>query len=297
MSLRKSPELTPALLAAARSNAQHSTGPRSASAKQNVKLNALKHGVYARDENRHKTMLALGEDPEKLQTLTEEFMTTFGSGDALYQKQVEDLAWLYSRRDRLERVQDGLRRRALQAIDDWQHHRQQEMARVTFDSSQHVMIDVDLPDSTDRGVMLRKTISYLELVREEVKQRTFRQRQYSILEDLYRGLGIKGWRMGLIFRLLHRFGDPIQIQRPASGRGMEGVPAQARGQLRRAGRAGARGVAATAGGGNRQRQGRIRICGKGERGASGAGTGRLPCAGGGDVGDAAAPGSLPGPLD
>ncbi len=210
MSLRKSPELMPALLAAARNNAQHSTGPRSPAAKQNVKLNALKHGVYARDENRHKTMLALGEDPEQLQTLTEEFVKTFGSGDALWRKQVEDLAWLYSRRDRLERLQDGLRRRALQAIDGWQHHRQQEMARVTFDSSQHVMIDVNLPDSSDRGVMLRKTISYLELVREEVKQRTFRQRQYVILEGLYRG--IKGWRMGLIFRLLHRFGDPLEIR-------------------------------------------------------------------------------------
>ena len=209
MSLRKSPELTPALLAAARRNAQHSTGPRSPAAKQNVKLNALKHGAYVRDENRHKTMLALGEDPEKLQMLTEELMSAYGPGDALWQKQVEDLAWLYSRRDRLERVQDGLRRRALQAIDGWQHHRQQEMARVTFDSSQHVMIDVDLPDSSDRGVMLRKTISYLELVREEVKQGTFRQRQYAILEGLYRG--IKGWRMGLIFRLLHRFGDPIEI--------------------------------------------------------------------------------------
>ncbi len=43
MSLRKPPELTPALLAAARRNAQHSTGPSSAAAKQNVKLNALKH--------------------------------------------------------------------------------------------------------------------------------------------------------------------------------------------------------------------------------------------------------------
>jgi hypothetical protein len=41
MSLRKSPQLTPALLAAARRNAQHSTGPRSAAAKQNSKLNAL----------------------------------------------------------------------------------------------------------------------------------------------------------------------------------------------------------------------------------------------------------------
>jgi hypothetical protein len=37
MSLRKSPQLTPALLAAARNNAQHSTGPRSA-AKQNSEL-------------------------------------------------------------------------------------------------------------------------------------------------------------------------------------------------------------------------------------------------------------------
>ena len=52
MSLRKSPELTPALLAAARQNAQHSTGPRSADAKHNSKLNALKHGAYVVDENR-----------------------------------------------------------------------------------------------------------------------------------------------------------------------------------------------------------------------------------------------------
>ena len=41
MSLRKSPELKPALLAAARANAQHSTGPRSPAAEQNSKLNAL----------------------------------------------------------------------------------------------------------------------------------------------------------------------------------------------------------------------------------------------------------------
>jgi hypothetical protein len=42
MSLRKSPELTPQLLAATRHNAQHSTGPRSPAAKQHSKLNALK---------------------------------------------------------------------------------------------------------------------------------------------------------------------------------------------------------------------------------------------------------------
>jgi hypothetical protein len=207
MSLRKSPQLTPALLAAARSNAQHSTGPRSPTAKQNSKLNGLKHGAYVKSENQRQAMLALGEDPEHLQTLTQELMSAFGPGDVLWQKQVEDLAWLYSRRESLERAQAGLKRRALQAIDDWQHRRRQEMARVTFDASQHEMIEVDLAGSTDRGVGLRKTLSYLELVREEVKQRTFRPRQYAVLESLYRGM--KGWRQALIFSLLHRFGDPV----------------------------------------------------------------------------------------
>jgi hypothetical protein len=210
MSLRKSPQLTPALLAAARANAQHSTGPRSPTAKQNSKLNALKHGLYVSDENQRQAMIALGEDPEQFQTLTQELMSDFGPGDALWEKQIEDLAWLYWRRERLERAQAGLKRRALQAIDDWQHRRQQEMARVTFDPSQHEMLDVNLSESTDRGVTLRKILSFLELVREEVKQRTFQTRQYAVLESLYRGA--TGWRQALIFSLLHRFGDPMYLE-------------------------------------------------------------------------------------
>jgi hypothetical protein len=209
MSLRKSPQLTPRLLAAARQNAQHSTGPRSPAAKQNVKLNALKHGVYVSDENQRQAMAALGEDPEQFQTLTEELMTAFGPGDALWEKQVEDLAWLYWRHERLERAQAGLKRRALQAIEDWQHRRRQEMARVTFDASQHEMLDVNLSESTDRGVVLKQMLSFLELVREEVKQRTFRLRQVGVLESLYKG--VMGWRVGLICRLLQRFCDAPRL--------------------------------------------------------------------------------------
>jgi hypothetical protein len=197
------------LLAAARNNAQHSTGPRSAAAKQNSKLNALKHGGRVRDENRCQAMLALGEDPGQFQTLTQELMSAFGPGDALWEKQVEDLAWLYCRRERLERAQEGVMRRALQAIDDWQHRRKQEMARVTFDASQHEMLNVNISESTDRGVALRKMLSFLELVREEVKQRTFRVRQYAVLESLYEGT--TGWRQALMFRLLHRFSDPMYL--------------------------------------------------------------------------------------
>ena len=209
MSLRKSPQLTPQLLAAARNNGQHSTGPRSPAAKQNVKLNALKHGAYVSDENLRQSMLALGEDPEQFQTLTQQLMSAFGPGDALWKKQIEDLAGLYWRRERVERVQAGLMRRALQAIEDWQHRRQQEMARVTFDASQHEMLDVNLSESTDRGVVLKQMLSFLELVREEVKQRTFRLRQVGVLESLYKG--VMGWRVGLICRLLQRFCDAPRL--------------------------------------------------------------------------------------
>jgi DNA-binding transcriptional MerR regulator len=98
----------------------------------------------------------------------------------------------------------------LQAIDDWQHRRQQEMERVTFDASQHEMLNVNISESTDRGVALKKILSFLELVREEVKQRTFRVRQYAVLESLYEGT--TGWRQALMFRLLHRFSDPLHLR-------------------------------------------------------------------------------------
>jgi len=154
-------------------------------------------------------MRALGEDPQEFENSKQELKSAFGPGDALWEKQIEDLAWLYCRRERLERAQAGLRRRALQGIDDWQHHRRQEMARVTFAASRHEMLDVSLSESTDRGVALRKMLSYLELVQEEVKQRTFQPRQYAVLEPLYRGM--VGWRQGLIFSLLHRFSDPLYV--------------------------------------------------------------------------------------
>jgi hypothetical protein len=44
MSLRKSPKLTAALLAANRQNAQKSTGPRTARGKTRARLNGLRHG-------------------------------------------------------------------------------------------------------------------------------------------------------------------------------------------------------------------------------------------------------------
>ena len=203
MSLRKSPQLTPALLAAARANAEHSTGPRSAAAKQNSKLNALKHGGRVSDENRCLAMLALGEDPEEFENLKQELMSALTPGDALWEKQIDDLAWLYCRRERLERAQAGLKRRALQGIDDWQHRRQQEMARVTFDASQPWAIDLDMTEPADPGVRLRMLLSFLELIRAQVKQRNFKPRQASEIETLYHN--DVGWRQARLLALLRLF--------------------------------------------------------------------------------------------
>jgi len=49
MSLRKSPERTPAFLAAQRRNAQKCTGPKTPKGKVRSSLNALKHGRFAQD--------------------------------------------------------------------------------------------------------------------------------------------------------------------------------------------------------------------------------------------------------
>ena len=48
MSLRKSPTLTPALLAACRRNARKSTGPRTAQGKANTRMNALREAGRSR---------------------------------------------------------------------------------------------------------------------------------------------------------------------------------------------------------------------------------------------------------
>jgi hypothetical protein len=214
MSIRKSPELTSPLLAATRGNARRSTGPRSAAGKQNSKFNALKHGAYVSFENQRESMQALGEDPERFQALSEELRSAFAPGDALQERQVEDLAWLYWRRERLERALSGLRRRALQGIEAWQHRRRREMADATFDASQHELVDWNLPVPNDRGVKLRLRLSYLGVIREEVKQGEYRPRQGTVLESVY--LDGMGWRPKLIYALWYRFWTVVETAQEAA---------------------------------------------------------------------------------
>jgi len=169
MSLRQAPRGTPALADVARQNSTRSTGPRSPAGKERMKLNALRHGAYTAPENERAAMLALGEDPQEYEFLKGDLMLSYGPGDPLWEKQIEDLAKLYWRRRRLERLLGGLMRRALIEVEERQHQRERAVSEATFEPTMFEMLDAQIPESPDPGVLARWNLSYLELGRALVR--------------------------------------------------------------------------------------------------------------------------------
>ena len=205
MSLRKSTYLTPQRLDAARRNAQHSAGPRSEAGKQRMKLNALKHGCDAAPENEAAVMRALGEDPERYRALQRELATSYGPGDALWDQQVADLAKLYWRRNRIERMETSLMRRALLAVEERQRERLKEIAAATFDASRSLATDPKLPVPAEPCARLRQQLSRLTAIHEQLKQGIVTSMQYRVIQNF---LGTTpGWRPARIAPLMLMFSN------------------------------------------------------------------------------------------
>ncbi len=210
MPLRKSTCLTPQRLDAARRNSQHSTGPRSEAGKQRMKMNALKHGCDAAPENEAAVMRALGEDPERYAALQRELATTYGPGDALWDRQLADLAKLYWRRNRIERMETGLMRRALEAVEERRRGLARDLADVTFEPSQCEAVAANLPKPTHPLVRLRLLISLWGVIREQVRQRLFSLAQQKQIESYYQGE--LGWRPRQIVHLLGLFWGSADVR-------------------------------------------------------------------------------------
>jgi len=219
MSLRKSTSLTAPRLAAARRNCQHSTGPRTPAGKERVKMNALKHGGEAAPENEAAVMRALGEDPVEYEALKRELRLTYGPGDPLWTQQLEDLARLYWRRRRLERIQTGLMRRALQGHAERRRGRAKALADATFDATQFNPLAADLGLPTDLCVRRRQLLSLLGVIRAQLGQRIFRARQKYLMETYYRGM--VGWRPVQIAHLLHLFVERANYQEQEDAEGLQ----------------------------------------------------------------------------
>jgi hypothetical protein len=201
MSIRQSPQLTQPLLDAARSNGRRSHGPCTAAGKQNSKMNALEHGERSAPENHYEVMRALGEEPAQFETLKQELRGSFGPGDAFLEKQLDDLTRLYWRRDRLERSQTGLMRRALLALEDAQHRRRKEIEDCTMEVGEALNVTLEAP--SDPAARLRLLLSFLALIRLQVHGRYFLAWQAAALQGFYRNK--TGWRGPRLCFLLSLF--------------------------------------------------------------------------------------------
>jgi len=200
MSLRKSACLTPQRLDAARRNSQRSTGPRSEAGKERMKMNALQHGCDAAPENEAAVMRALGEDPERYAALKRELAAAYGPGDALWDGQIDDLHKLRWRRDRIERMQTGLMRDALEEVEGRRRRLARDLADVTFEPSQCDAVALGLPQPTHPLVRLRMLISLWGVIRAQVRRQYFSQPHHKQIESYYQGE--LGWRPRQIVHLL-----------------------------------------------------------------------------------------------
>ena len=210
MSIRKSTCLTSQRLDAARHNSQRSTGPRSEAGKQRMKMNALKHGCDAAPENEAAVMRALGEDPERYAALQRELATAYGPGDAFWNHQVADLGKLYWRRNRIERMETGLMRRALQAEEERQRARRDQIAAATFDASSSLATDPKLAVPAEPCARLRQQLSRLTAIHEQLRQGVVTSEQKYTIRNF---LGTApGWRPARIDQLMSMFSNRAHYQ-------------------------------------------------------------------------------------
>ena len=203
MSLRKSACLTPQRLDAQRRNSQRSTGPRSEAGKERTKMNALQHGCDAAPENEAAVMRALGEDPERYAALQRELSTTYGPGDALWDQQLADLARLYWRRNRIERMQTGLMRRALLAVEERKRTRRDQIAAATFDASSSLATDPKLAVPAEPCARLRQQLSRLTAICGQLRRGVLTGSQQNALK-VFLPAGL-GWRPARIDDLMWMF--------------------------------------------------------------------------------------------
>jgi len=168
-----------------------------------MRMNALKHGCDAAPENEAAVMRALGEDPERYAALKRELATAYGPGDALWDRQIDDLSRLYWRRQRIERMETGLMREALEAVEERRRVLARALAEVTFDPSQCEAVALGLPKPNHPVVRLRMLISLWGVIRDEVRRRVFTLAQQKQIERYYQGE--LGWRPRQIGYLLGLF--------------------------------------------------------------------------------------------
>jgi hypothetical protein len=117
---------TTAQIQANRSNAQKSTGPRTAEGKERASQNAVKHGLLAREA------VIVGEDPAEFEMYREGMLQTLdpvGPVEAMLAERVVGLSWRLRRAERLQNaafaaIDEGEPTELLEArLEEWKQHK------------------------------------------------------------------------------------------------------------------------------------------------------------------------------
>jgi hypothetical protein len=122
-----------AQIQANRSNAQKSTGPRTAAGKERASQNAIQHGLLAREA------VIVGEDPAEFQMYREGMIETLapvGPVEAMLAERVVGLSWRLRRAERLQNIafaalDEGEPTELLEArLQEWKQHKGSERDRT-----------------------------------------------------------------------------------------------------------------------------------------------------------------------
>ncbi len=201
MGLTKSPTVTEKKVAANRQNAQKSTGPQTEAGKQNSSLNGLVHGLYSQART-YAAMVALGENPVEFERHRARLHASWGFGlDPLFDAEIDELAWLLWRKQRVEGARDSILVARKEQADTEGRRREREYIRDSMDQEEARRIG--LRHIEDSPAAFEQTLVVLEVLKEDAERRNFANDHASHMLYLYgeepteRGLTIKS-----MFRVL-----------------------------------------------------------------------------------------------
>ncbi len=170
-------------IAANRSNALKSTGPRSPAGKARSRLNALQHGCYA--QRARVMMQGLGEDPRENEALLDELLEAYRPANAAERMLVEDIAALRLQRRRSDRAQAAKQACALERLELDRRRRLLELRRdsppVPFILLESAGVR-SAPDCAGKFQMMR---DYLQAVLTSVENRQFSRDRADMLRAVY----------------------------------------------------------------------------------------------------------------
>ena len=154
-----------------RRNAQKSTGPRTPQGKQQVRLNALKHGLHS--DPFVQGMLALQEDPRAYYRLLGDLLASLRPANPHQRMQVEDIARLRLEKQRLERACAALVAGKVRELELERERRLVEFDWEAPDLPQAELLHKGLDRAPDSPAKFEKMLSCFDVLISQAKEGQF----------------------------------------------------------------------------------------------------------------------------